>query len=90
MQSFAEPDALLTVAEMAAADRAAVQAGLSLERLILAAGRAVADRVQQMLKRGEPVALLCGPGNNGNDGLAAARCLRERGQDVTVFSTGDD
>ena len=34
------------------------------------------------------VAVLCGRGNNGGDGLVIARILRQRGIDVSVFVTG--
>ena len=35
------------------------------------------------------VAVFVGPGNNGGDGVAAARLLKERGWDAAVFLVGD-
>ncbi|WP_397423056.1 NAD(P)H-hydrate epimerase, partial [Phenylobacterium sp.] len=56
--------AILTVAEFAAADRAAIQAGTSGLALMERAGAAVADAVVHRF-RPQPVTVLCGPGNNG-------------------------
>jgi NAD(P)H-hydrate epimerase len=47
------------------------------------AGRAVAHAVA-VLAPDAAVTVLCGPGNNGGDGLAAARHLKQRGYPVTV------
>jgi ADP-dependent NAD(P)H-hydrate dehydratase / NAD(P)H-hydrate epimerase len=76
------PAALLGTAAMAAADEAAVAVGFSIDRLMAAAGTAVADA----LPRVASVAVLCGPGNNGGDGYVAARVLHERGVKVTVYA----
>ena len=35
-----------------------------------------------------PVAVVCGKGNNGGDGLVAARLLRDEGREVAVLLTG--
>ncbi|MFZ5669727.1 MAG: NAD(P)H-hydrate dehydratase [Pseudomonadota bacterium] len=74
---------ILTVAEMSAADRAAVAAGTPGLVLMERAGRAVTEAVR---RRWRPcrVAVLCGPGNNGGDGYAVARLLKRRGWPVWV------
>lgn len=76
------PEPILTVAEMAAVDARAADTGLSVLDLMRAAGQAVADAVDQE----GPVAVLCGPGNNGGDGYVAASILAARGRDVVVHA----
>lgn len=79
-------DLILSVAEMVAADAAAARQGLGVDRLMLAAGRAVADATCGQLERGARIAVLCGPGNNGGDGYVAARILAERGFAVDLYA----
>lgn len=74
---------LLTCAEMAAADAAAIAAGTTGSALMEAAGRAVARAVVERYRR-QPVLVLCGPGNNGGDGFVAARHLQAEGWLVKV------
>lgn len=81
--------ALLSVADMAAADRATIAAGTPGLTLMERAGRAVADAVSRRARPGDGVLVLCGPGNNGGDGFVAARLLRERGFGVTVALAGE-
>ena len=51
------------------------------------AGRAVADTADQLVFRepGQSVLILVGPGNNGGDGLVAARYLLEAGHHLTIY-----
>jgi hydroxyethylthiazole kinase-like uncharacterized protein yjeF len=53
-----------------------------------AAGRAVAYAVSR-LRRGRPVTIVAGPGNNGGDGFVAARILAERNTPVRVLLVGE-
>ena len=79
---------LLSVAQMYSADRAAMAGGISGLALMEAAGAAVAREVQRRWPSG-PVAILCGPGNNGGDGFVAARLLLTQGRDVRVALLGE-
>src|SRR5437016_5365337 len=76
---------LLTSAEMGEADRLTIAAGTTGIELMENAGRAVADNVCARHPPGSRVAVATGPGNNGGDGLVAARLLRERGYLVRVL-----
>ncbi len=49
------------------------------------AGQAVAQAVCDIIHEGR-VLVLCGPGNNGGDGFAAAAVLRGRGYEVQLYS----
>lgn len=79
---------LLTVAEMYRADTAAMDAGTPGTELMESAGAAVARAVNDRWSP-RPVVVLAGPGNNGGDGLVAARLLSELGWPVRVGLLGD-
>ena len=79
-----DPHCLLTTAEMAAADRAAIAAGTPGIDLMEAAGAAAAREIR-LRWRPRPANILCGPGNNGGDGFVIARLLLQSGWPVSVF-----
>ena len=85
---FIPPDlAVLSVAEMYAADKAAEAAGVATIDLMEAAGAAIARVVQGRWKP-QSVAVLCGPGYNGGDGFVVARHLADAGWDVRLALLG--
>jgi NAD(P)H-hydrate epimerase len=78
---------LLSVAEMARADAAAITGGMPGLALMENAGAAVAREIRRRWSQ-QPVAILCGPGNNGGDGFVAARHLKEQGWPVRLALLG--
>lgn len=74
--------------EMRAADAAAIRAGTPSLALMEAAASALVDETRAAFPSWRVVAVVCGPGNNGGDGLAAARLLHEEGVDVRLFCLG--
>ncbi len=83
----ASRQALLTVAQMAEADRRSQGAGVSGVGLMRNAGNAVARVVIERWSP-RPVCVLCGPGNNGGDGFVAATALAAAGWPVRVALLG--
>ncbi len=77
---------LFSAQAMREADQKAAAMGMSTLRLMEAAGRAVADYVQKHFDSKVPVVVLADKGNNGGDGLVAARFLTEKGYTVEVFA----
>lgn len=82
---------LVTPSEMAAADKATIEAGTPAEVLMERAGKAVARVAIELVggRYGRQVAVICGKGNNGGDGFVAARALRAEGLSVRCLSVGD-
>lgn len=78
---------LLSSEQMRAAEAAAIEAGVSEAALMEAAGGKTAEIALKAWSK-RPVAVLCGPGNNGGDGFVAARRLKEAGWPVKVGLLG--
>jgi hydroxyethylthiazole kinase-like uncharacterized protein yjeF len=73
---------------MRAVDRWAIdEMGVPSLELMERAGIGVARAVEQLAPDG-PVTVLCGKGNNGGDGLVAARLLRDAGREVDILTAG--
>jgi NAD(P)H-hydrate epimerase len=77
---------ILTAEAMREVDRAAIEE-LGIPSLVLMENAAigVVEALGQAFGDAESVAIFCGPGNNGGDGLAVARHLAVRGWEVRVF-----
>jgi NAD(P)H-hydrate epimerase len=78
--------------QMRAIDEAAISLrGIPQESLMEAAGRAVAEAALRDVPGAATAIVLCGKGNNGGDGLVAARALSELGLAVEVVAPlGED
>jgi NAD(P)H-hydrate epimerase len=74
---------LLTVGQMAQADAMTIQSGTPGFTLMQRAGQAVAEAIVARWSP-RPVLILCGPGNNGGDGLVLACRLKALGWPVRV------
>ncbi len=80
--------AILTVAEMIAAEQALIAGGTGVDALMQRAGRGAADWIWRVAA-GRPVSVLCGPGNNGGDGYVIAQAVRERGGEASVIAPAE-
>jgi NAD(P)H-hydrate epimerase len=79
---------LLDAERMRATDAWAIeQEGVPSLDLMERAGAGLARLTADLAPEGV-VAVVCGKGNNGGDGLVAARLLRDEGRDVRVLLTG--
>jgi NAD(P)H-hydrate epimerase len=78
---------IVTQEEMRVLEESAVQAGVSLDSLMENAGLAVAGWIRDRLGylHSRRILVLVGPGNNGADGLCAARHLSRWGARVTCY-----
>jgi len=79
---------ILTAEQMRAAEQAAIDGGTTVEQLMERAGEALAEAAYRFAGPMQTL-ILCGPGNNGGDGYAAARHLKARGVAIRVAVLGE-
>jgi ADP-dependent NAD(P)H-hydrate dehydratase / NAD(P)H-hydrate epimerase len=77
---------VLNSKQMQAADRAAIASGVLSIELMENAAAALVSEIRSAYPDARRVAVVCGPGNNGGDGLAAARRLTAEGCSVSVLT----
>jgi NAD(P)H-hydrate epimerase len=81
---------ILSAAEMQACDRATSERfGVPSLELMRAAGAAVAGLARERFAGARRVTVLCGKGNNGGDGMMAARLMADAGLEVTTLLLGE-
>ena len=80
---------VLSAAEMQACDRATTERfGIPSIKLMRNASAAVASFTRMHFPHARSITVLCGRGNNGGDGMMAARLLADSGLDVTTLLLG--
>lgn len=80
---------VLDARRMRAADAETIRAGVPSDALMENAASALSESLRRAYPRWKRVVVVCGPGNNGGDGLAAARMLALGGLSVSVFTLRD-
>jgi NAD(P)H-hydrate repair Nnr-like enzyme with NAD(P)H-hydrate epimerase domain len=82
---------VVSAAESAARDRAAIEAGIPSRALMRAAGMAAATIIARYFgsRLHDGVAVYAGPGNNGGDAWVAAGALAAAGVPVRVAAVGE-
>jgi NAD(P)H-hydrate epimerase len=77
---------IATTEQMREIEKAADAQGLTYADMMEHAGRAVAEEIRSRVgAEGQKVLVLVGPGNNGGDGLVAARHLHDAGAQVQLY-----
>ena len=78
---------ILTIAQMRRVEEECARIGLPPSMLMENAGKAVAEEVRKILGtiNQQRILVLIGPGNNGGDGLVAARHLHDWGAKVSLY-----
>ncbi len=81
---------ILSVEQMRQVEQSAAKLGLPASVLMGNAGKAVAEEVRRLLGNidRQAILILIGPGNNGGDGLVAARYLHDWGAKVSLYLPG--
>lgn len=83
---------IFTAANVKEADEMSEKLGTPAIVLMNNAGRKVAELTEKIIKQkkcGDAIYVICGAGNNGGDGLVAAKYLKNKGYDIRVGLVGD-
>ena len=82
---------LVTAKQMRELDRQAIEErNIPGTTLMLNAAEHIATAAMKHVPPGGCVAVFCGPGNNGGDGIGAAAYLHDKGVSVRTFLIGDE
>ena len=74
---------------MRRSDAAMSEKGVNSKELMCRAGQAIFETVRKLNLWKPPVAVICGPGNNGGDGYALASLLNLADIDCVIFALSD-
>ena len=81
---------IVSVSEMQALESKSDAKGHSYHQMMECAGTGLADAIKQRVTVADThILILVGPGNNGGDGLVAARLLKDAGASVTAYLSRD-
>jgi len=80
---------MITADEMAVVDENAAALGVPRKQLMESSGNAVARAVRERTEPGDTVAVVAGRGNNGGDGMVAARFLSDREASVHLLGRAE-
>ena len=75
---------MISVEEMRKLEGKAFASGVTADELMERAGKACADEIEKRLGSGKRIAIFIGPGNNGGDGLVAARYLKRKNKVTAI------
>ncbi len=81
---------IVTAEAAKAADRAAIESGISTLDLMRTAAEGIVRAVKARLSGDETVTAICGTGNNGGDGVAAAWLLKKEGVPSRIVLCGSE
>ena len=80
---------IVTGAQAKLFDRKLIEAGTPSLSLMRTAAQGIADTVRERFGTERPVTAICGTGNNGGDGIAAAWLLKRCGIEASIVLIGD-
>jgi NAD(P)H-hydrate epimerase len=81
---------IVTAKQAKEQDRAVIASGVPSVELMRIAAEGIAEAVRARIESGTTVTAVCGIGNNGGDGVAAALLLYRNGIDARIVLCGDE